>query len=331
MEEQHDARATVYTAFFSRLQNQKLIKKICQVFLIGLGSLVAGIGALGASSWSLNNFTVMATSGLLCVFIGTAYIVFSGDESDNLESAFKTLRANDILQDSFADLYRSDLHFRSKAAQFQALYSMYAAGRAVIEQALVNGAADEASMIPQVLKFVRSDMRIALGFGMSDTWTIVVYKNIRKDDGYQYLKPIAHDRSIECDLKDAREWKEGIGVGGMALAKDDQVVAPDILAPAAASLFSLNNGTFRQEDLVRYRSLVAVPVNVVDDDRPWGVVLASSNVANHFQGGTERDEELLDRTDPMRVLADLVAVAVATCRINHYIEEKKRSKSGNVD
>lgn len=101
----------------------------------------------------------------------------------------------------------------------------------------------------------------------------------------------------------------------MALLRDAEIVAPDMLDPLGRSLFNLQSGDMKDDDAIRYRSMIAIPVNVGKDDRPWGVVLASSDEPHHFlMDGADDNVELPLRTEALRAFGGLVALAVAGTR-----------------
>ena len=121
---------------------------------------------------------------------------------------------------------------------------------------------------------------------------------------------MAHVRSEPCELKNARPWREGVGVGGVAVAKNDEVVVPDLDDPAVGTAFRLDKNMVKDQDRDRYKSICAVPVAVGHAERPWGVVIATSNVPSHFGavGG-----EVVEFEEAVRALAGLVALCITAC------------------
>lgn len=288
--------------------------------------------------WPPPTSVTVAFVGLAVSAIGLVFLVMTRSDDDNLQEATQAISLAESNFHATQLAEQEKLYFAYSAKQFRSLYLAYASARSMLERAVADGQLDEEKLIGDVLLAMRLELRIALGFETDHTWTICVYKSKMDDnDGYRYLHCVAHDRSIECDITKARRWKEGIGVGGMAFAKNDEVVAPDILEAAAISLFSLNGDTLRDDDRKRYRSMFAVPVQVGLNQRPWGVVLATCNDAGHFASdiGDEEDDVALNNKEAVRALAGLVALAciVSTTgkplTINENVE--KEDKNGGKE
>ncbi|ETW12824.1 hypothetical protein ATO8_09783 [Roseivivax marinus] len=292
-----------------------------KLLLILLGTLIAGLASFLSSEpiLPLSFGQVAGLTGTFLAFLGALFVWRTEDELDVLEEAQLAISEADRIErerDHFLETVEM-LDNISKRIRSTHLAGTRAVG--LLERAAIQGIDDEIQIISGCLLAIDVDLRIAFDFGMSHVWTICIYE--RRTDhelGPSVLVCVAHDRSIKCDVKDARPWKEGVGVGGMALAKNAEVVAPDILDPSTGSLFSLSDGAVRAEDLQRYRSMIAVPIHVNGDDAPWGVVLASSSKPDHF-GNIDVDEDEdwgMAPEEAARFLAGLVALSVAIARAN---------------
>jgi hypothetical protein len=120
----------------------------------------------------------------------------------------------------------------------------------------------------------------------------------------------AVSRSIDCEIDAARVWPEGVGAGGVALSRGQEVLVPDLQAPELGTLHQIGD-LRREHDAMRYRSIAAVPILVAREKLPWGVVVATSDRAGHFgidQGTGVRTAEA------SRALAGMVALGVAMRR-----------------
>ncbi len=263
-------------------------------------------------TWPLTSPQVIVLAGSLLVFIGGFFIVYTEDSAEVLQSAQRALMAAQDASAEAEEAIELALDYEEATIRLRALYFAYAASRNVIEHATSMRIADEVRVISTCLEAMQGDLRVALGFELTHTWTICVYrKETGNDDGNAYLRCIAHDRTFPCDLEKARVWKEGVGVGGMALARNAEVVAPDTLAHEAGSLFSLEDPNVGSLDRERYRSLIGVPIRVGEDELPWGVVVVTNDQEEHFGNG---EDEGVAPEEGVRALAGVVALAVAISR-----------------
>jgi hypothetical protein len=157
---------------------------------------------------------------------------------------------------------------------------------------------------------MKADLRVSMGFDLTDFWTICVYRAERLE-GELVLRLVAHDRSQDCDLADARTWKLGVGAAGIAFAKRDEVVVPDLEDDSVGTAFRLPVASRKVDDNLRYRSMFAVPIIVGKFDAsnmPWGVAMATSSQPWHF--GAENAKGVKPE-EGVRSLGAIVALAVA--------------------
>lgn len=296
-----------------------------KLLLVSGGALLAGwasffsggeVIVLDPSKWSGQQ--IFGVIGVLLVFLGAWFLLKTEEKPGAAYDAHRALMRADELSSELDEAVQLLESYRVAAIGTTSLYVAYNGARGVLEQAALARVSDEVKLIRDCLWSMKQDLQISLLFESTHTWTICVYKcEFNDDDQHNYLRCVAHERSIPCDLGDARLWKEGVGVGGMALAKDGEVVAPDILSHGAGTIFRLEGDIVRRADLVRYRSMMAVPVSVDGDSKPWGVVLASCDQPEHFgaQGGM-REHMGLQPEEAVRTLAAVAALAIAICRSN---------------
>ena len=306
--------------------HHSLFKKVSlyvKILLIAGGTLLVALASFGIDTevgflevekWSKSQFVGFV--GAFLSFLGAVFVFLTEDNSGAAYDAFEAINDRNTTSKKLEDLYDILQDYEETAKRFQSLYLAYSSARGVLEQAAATSAKTEIDLIEQCLFSTKQDLKLSLGFEMQHTWTICIYKSVHDAKEQQYfLECIAHDRSIMCDLAEARKWKEGVGVGGMALAKNGEVTAPDILSHDAGSLFRLEGNIVRREDLVRYRSMMAVPINIDGDQRPWGVVLVSCDQPNFF-GTSEVDHFGLQPEEAVRTLAAITALAIAIFRSN---------------
>ncbi len=300
-----------------RLAREKRANKSVVLYLTVPGAILSGIGSLLAQDWTLSLWLVLAIVGVVLLAVGTWFQYLNAAGDDHFDLAVAATQAQNTALVELDNSRTLTAVYERMITILQSLYSVMQNGRHVVEDVIAAGAVDEVLAVDTVLRTVRRDMQIALGFSPLQIWTIVVYRREQdQTDRRTYLRCISHDRQIACDLRDARRWPEGVGVGGLALLRDAEIVAPDMLDPVARPLYNLDTGDARDDDYVRYRSMIAIPVNVGNDDRPWGVVLASSDQPRHFltDGADDDDVEAPLRAEAIRAFGGLVALTVAGTR-----------------
>jgi len=274
---------------------------------------------------------------IILVGLGSFFVHITSSSDDLLVKANEAIDSAEKFR-THAETVQDDLdYFREVSEGLRSLYIIYSTARGLLERAVTDRVTDEEKLIQELLSQTKTDLLLSLGFERNHTWTICVYRGLRDDsDGYYYLSVVADERSIPCERNNARRWREGIGVGGMAFAKINEVVAPDILDEAAISLFALSDSVMKPDDLDRYRSMFAVPISVNSSTRPWGVVLASCNERYHFEPNEDphtNASNTLSVKEPIRAIAGLVAFAVAICRANDRlgISEARDERQGAND
>lgn len=247
------------------------------VFVIG-GSAVAAIAL--ESEFPATGATPAQVIGIIAsgsVAIGMMIVlVFERDTDKELLIAQEGLEVAQRSESLELVLELQDDHSRA-ANLYNALLQM----RRAIERACLTGAIWEEDIVDRMLSMAARNLRVALGFNQGDTWTICVYRPVRVRGSPTVLRCAAHDRAIPCDKANAREWKEGDGVVGLAYLRRKAVVIADMQDPKVKRLLSANSFS-RSHDAQRYRSVAAVPVRVDDDAEPSAIVVASSDVPGHF-------------------------------------------------
>jgi hypothetical protein len=282
-----------------------------KIALVAIFSAVAGVAqfaqfpAAGPTAWQIIGITASSV-----VAIGAVFVVLTDqDASVEMALAAKALEEARAARTEYEVIDELEADRERLIELFQSVNLM----RGVIEQATHLTTIDEDGLVKSVLTACQRSLAIAMDFSQSDQWTIAVYKAIPDPDevGKTVLKCTAHKRAIECDIANARLWKEGTGIMGVAFSSGDEIVVPDLQADGTRAVFSTSANETRGYDNQRYRSMVAVPILVVGLQKPWGVVTATSDRVGHFkpdaQDGLRNDEGA-------RALAAMIALAVAVQR-----------------
>lgn len=318
-----EVRERISTSLANRARRVSLAEKSIEVFLILGGSMAAAGFAFFSDgfSWPLSASQIGGLGGTFSAFLGGVLMVFfRGNDAADLEDARQALSFAYEQVHEAQELYDQLISYEDATEELKALYIAYALARGTIEQALSTGFHDEEKLVQACLSTAARNLKLSLGFQMHHFWTICVYRaEVDEPADEPYLRCIAHDRQISCDLKEARRWPKGVGIGGISFAKNDEVVVPDLLDPAIGTAFRLEKAMMKDEDRTRYRSLFAVPVSVGADPKPWGVVLATSDEENHFGTGYYKG---VAPEESVRALAGIVALAVAVCRSNDVESEQ---------
>lgn len=278
------------------------------VLTMGGAFLAALCGAfLTEPLWPPTLIEVLVVIGAVLSLVGGAFgLMVDKTPGETLDVARRAVGAGRDAQDALVQAYDTLESYEEVSRRLRSLYMAASQGREFIEQA-TSEMTDLPTAISRCLDACGSDLKVAMGFVMGEYWTICVYQTVQTDRGRE-LQCVAHDRSVKCDLKDARKWREGVGPGGIALAKNDEVVVPDVLDEAAGSAFRINSKLSKPDDLHRYRSMCAVPISVGSSDVPWGVVLATSSNPRHFGASNSYG---VSPEEGVRTVAGLCALLVA--------------------
>jgi hypothetical protein len=254
----------------------------------------------------------MAYAAITVVMFSTLFVLFADKGSsaalaDARQAMDKAIEHEADLEnarrryEAAEEAYDAELE---RLSQFQAARDLM---RAIFEEvAQSTTPMDEVSLIDLTLKQARRSLFLAHGFEMNDVHTICVYQRVVNSSGNAELVCRAHIRAIECDMKQARVWREGIGAAGVALASSREVVVPDLRAVELGSLYHLPEK--KVEDDVRYRSIVAEPIVLNGKSDIWGVVVATSSIPNHF---SVEDRSYVNVTES---LAGIMGLAVKIVR-----------------
>jgi hypothetical protein len=262
---------------------------------------------VGTSPTNAQVVGIVATFVVAIAAIGT--IIGDRDASKEIAVAQDALKRAETSQERLDEILRLAPDTDRMIALHQATRLM----RDAIEQSTVAMTGDETNLVALLLTIAKQQLALAAGFNLADQYTMCVYKARPAADGCRFeLHLIEHDRAIPCDKESARVWPEGRGVAGIAFSKSAEIVVEDLATDDAKAIFSTPERELRRDyDDDRYRSIVATPIKVVPDGRPWGMVVATIDRVGHFNHAQEQG---LKPEQAIRALAGFAALAVAVIR-----------------
>lgn len=296
--------------FVDRATKFKRASLFAKIALISIGSAFGAIAqfaqfpATGATGWQVAG---MAAS--VIVAVGGIFVWLTEDDAPRELTVARNAveKAREALL-GYEELYAITAENERLVELIQAIYVM----RSVIEAA-VGSARTDIELARLVLDACDRHLPIAMGFQQVDQWTIGIYKAEPTGDGRSELVCISTKRAIPCEPKEARKWKEGTGIAGVAFSIRDEVIIPDLQTEGVSAVFGANANEVRTYDSERYRSMIAIPITVGKNDEPWGVVSATNDRVDHFSAFQGNG---LTNHEGARALADMVALGVAVCRSN---------------
>jgi len=284
-----------------------LASKYVKSTLILGGALVAGVAQFwtwptGSAPDAAQIAGIIATA---VVAIGGLYVAFTDvDAAQAVATADRAVEAAQQMEAAFDDIDS----FFADTTRLAETYQLCLTLRGALEQSAIGISGDTDGLIANLFDLASRPLTIAIGFAQADRWTLGVYKaEPGEEPGKKQLKTIAHKRAIECELGDARVWPEGVGIAGICYTNRREIVLPNLQAEGMRGVFGPRN-LVREYDEERYVSMVAVPVKVSGRETPWGVIVATSDQANHFSTDTQPG---FKNDEPVRALAAFIALAVA--------------------
>jgi hypothetical protein len=273
---------------------------------IAVGAVVTGVAKVADLHAA---FSYVAVTVIFCA---TVLVLFADKgASKTLTQARQALdKARDAELESDARKRKFDAAEAAYSDEIERLSHLQAARdlfRAILENVATSPHKfDEITVIDLMLQQARRALFLAHGFEMSDYHTICVYRRELSADGGAELHCKAHIRAIDCDLKKARVWKEGVGVAGASLAQRNEVIVPDLSAPELGTLYRIKD--LKPDDHTHYRSIVAEPISLDADGALWGILIVTSSKPGHF---TVEDRSYVNVAES---LAGMISLAVKLTR-----------------
>ena len=285
--------------------------RLVKIILIVGGGLAVGIAQFTETvhhwpKWvGVCGALAMAIGG----FIGVLREKTSIQALEEARSALEAARSYEV-EGVYVQNYISDIE--DKLKRMSHLHTAQFTMRETVEQCLMLNQKNEAVATQMVLTSAAPLLRAALNFQMDEEWTLSVYQARPDMSGKETLFCVAADRFDKREANLTRSWPIGVGHTGSTFAKADETVVPDLSALQLGTLDKLPSSISHESDAQRYRSIAAVPINVLNDAAPWGVVVATSSKPNKFT--LDHDQKGSLNAEVVRAFAGIMALSVATQR-----------------
>jgi hypothetical protein len=294
--------------------------------LLAVGALMAGVGQFlkdplpatpPAIAWNL----VIGYVGVALVFAGGIWTIFAERSAPKaLQVARLALREADRKEGKIIELQRTtdrlieDTDLRAKILEehndwLSGLYTFSQTLREVVERQLSAHTPLNEQGLQEILDSNGRRLTQLLDFDASELWTIAIFRaNGEKPRDAERLVCVANLRADRTEQAgEHRTWGRGEGVAGHAFMTARELIVHDLQDTERYSWLHVPDE--KKSDKDRYRSLAAVPISVGSQQDPWGVVVATSDVESRFD--LDGYEVGAGRLEPLRLLAGIVAVAVA--------------------
>lgn len=292
--------------------------RFVKVALVIGGAALASIALtldLSHTNGEISGWTVAGLIGAGLVAIGALFDAFK--ETDAAEALVHAHRAVEVAlerQHALDEMTQENGRFDTAVIRGIELYNSMDVMRGVIEQSLSVPDIPLNTILQNCLSAAGDSILVAFGFDIKDTWTICVFMaQPAPESGKVLLRCVAHLRKIPCDISEARAWPEGVGVAGIAYSTNNEIIIQDMSSADIGTVFELGSNA-RLYDRDRYASMVAAPITVGSDPRPWGVAVVTSDRQNHFVRGPSYG---VATAEPIRAIAAMSALAVKAHSLQH--------------
>ncbi len=161
--------------------------------------------------------------------------------------------------------------------------------------------------IDKLLRGVNRAILGSLGCKAGERWTLTIY---REEDGVLVDMAVATvDLVAQLVPVPVRNWRVGHGFAGAAYDRDREIVLADAQTPSVLAMLNVPEGMLRTDDAIKYRSVAAVPIRVAGLEKPWGVVIATSDKPGRFDPSDNTEGAL--SAEAIRIFAGMLALLVA--------------------
>lgn len=289
---------------------RRAVRFVKIVLFIG-GAAVASVGLaidVAHANRDTSPWTVAGLIGAVLVAIAAIFdAIRETDAADALAEANRAIDAAAERQRALDELFQEHGRFDTAIMRGLELYVSMDVMRGVIEQSLSVSSDPLARILQNLLDAPGDSLMAAFGFEIKDIWTICIFMaQPAQESGKTQLRCVAHLRKIPCEIDRARVWPEGVGVAGIAYSTSQEIIIENMAAPENDAIF--RRGTYtRDYDALRYVSMVAAPITVGADPKPWGVAVVTSDRINHFTRGSSYG---IATAEPIRAIAAMTALAV---------------------
>lgn len=271
-----------------------------------------GVAALKGLTPSNSPMTVASSSVvaqlmlLVLIALAGAVLLFTDKSATNVvHDAQGALDERDQAQRALAeaDAVIDDLELQLPRAS--RVEDMVDAMRSVVDLAICEPTITRDKLdewLIDLLDFLIADKLTLFGIG-DEQWNFSVYL---LDDATAELQCAACRRPTRKEEEAPhRSWREGEGHVGKAFQGRRPLICADSTDPNVRGFFDAPAGKVMDYDIERYRSLAALPIQS-DDDRPFGVLVATSATKGRFD--PEDEETVRPLLSLSRTLATLLGV-----------------------
>ncbi|WP_332691265.1 hypothetical protein [Devosia sp.] len=274
------------------------------LFIVGASALAAYAQFMTAENGTLTTWHVIGAGAAIVAGLGGLILaVKEKDSANELTAAHEALEVARSMYGVYGQLSAQEARSRRLTEIYLAVRAM----RSVLESA-PGIALSDVQLVRALLTNAERSLSIAMDFKLREHWTITIYRaDLDAGSNRQTLIALATYRSLQCNIRKARRWPEGIGFAGICYASGMEVAVPDAHLSAMAAVVDVG-GLSKEDDKSLYRSMFAAPILIQGQPRPWGVVAATSSRADHFETGGAVG---IRNAEAVRLLADMVALALA--------------------
>lgn len=275
-----------------------------QIYFVVLGVLAAGASEAFSNVVpdSVKPFLIAGWFfGLLLAFLGGVIFAFVDDGEPG--SLLRAQEAVDTVAQQRMLLSDLEVDFRWMAR----LYITNNVFREMVEHVTLQGGGsldDQQRRLEAMLDVLVADKTLLFGIN-DDRWNFAVYFY---DAAQGLLICRACRRPTRAEEEAShRSWAPGEGHIGLAFQTARTIVAGDTSEPTAHALFDAPDAKKRTDDRERYRSIASLPIRM-QDERPIGVLVATSDVPHRFTLRQSDSDTARDSVEPLRSLASALAM-----------------------
>jgi hypothetical protein len=310
MQELSELRASLFAHLDSYARALRRGAVFVKVLLYIGGAALASVALTLDLTHATHEISAWTIAGLIGAGLVTAGAVFDAlretDAAKTLVEANRAIDAAHERQQALDVMMEEQDDFDGAVTRGLELYNSMDVMRGVIEQSLSFPDVPLDNILQNCLNGAGDSLLVAFGFELKDIWTICIFMaQPAAESGKVILRCVAHLRKIPCEVGKARAWPEGVGVAGIAYSTNNEIIIQDMSSPEVTPFFELGANA-RSYDKERYASMVAAPITVGSDPKPWGVAVVTSDRVDHFTTGPSYG---VAAAEPIRAIAAMVALA----------------------
>lgn len=279
----------------------------CFIILFGALSAVMQFWPSDVATISRPQLLGAIAAGLVAIL--GFYLLFAERDAASMLADANNALSHTIESENIIVDYERNIHsLQHQIDKFSELYVALGNARNMYEAVILEDNPGETVLLQELLTINRRHLAAAMEFETSDRWTVCIYKSRVAETGSRELKIVAHIRAIECDIRAARVWPEGVGFGGISLSTGEEIIVGDLNHPTISQIFGVGVPQGKPDDASIYKSGIACPVYIGDTQKPWGVVTATNSRVDHF---VDANDVGVQNSEAVRALAEMAAMIVA--------------------